>query len=767
MSILLAWPRSLLLLALTYVIFCSYVVQAKVDSLFTSSVTYCEPPEAILIQEFSIIYFAANQSVSFNISAASVEPGLKVRANIFLNVYGMQPVNITEDFCDLFGNALCPLPTYNFTGSSSLALPSSINVASKLPSIAYKIPDLEAFAQLTLTDINTGNVAACIQATLSNGWTTHQPAVSFSTGGFAIFALFSALLHSLLPSTPLAPSSFHNLPSIAPTRFVDFVLLFQQISSSGLLHLNFPLVYRAFTLNFAWAFGLFSDSQPIQRAINRMRHLTGGNLADGVQSPTAFVNRQLSPYNVPLPSGTSPSSFLSLVNAAFLAANRTIVARDSTTDSSAGNGPPATVTAGQQDILPAGIPVYVNSLNIGTANAFMSVFFTVLIGAVVGVGVLGIMYATLSFAVTRLKGNKWAWTDVMHAELRWFAISNGIRYAMVILNPVLIFAFFQWTLHDSWLSIFISVITLLCMAAAILYPAVQTLLISRRACPQVLYTTPSFARTFGALYNSFRMQRYHFFITLLVAAVVKSLFISFGKGSGLTQVIALLIIEIAVLVLLCIQKPHLSRGGDVLSIYLAITRVVAAILMFPFVESLQVKAIPRVAVGFVLIAVFSIAVVVMCVNVVLNFAAGLVWRRDASKPLGSSGGSSTDIEKGASIPAISTTLRPGNPTPTTSFSQEPSTHSRHTPQMSAAVSPNFTIPSFYTSEDEGEDGGMDESRSPRSPRHSHRRSQRSSFFTASSPPLTSRDEPFPSPPAHKESLQGQQQQATDTPIMAH
>jgi Transient receptor potential (TRP) ion channel/ML-like domain len=319
-----------------------------------------------------------------------------------------------------------PLPMYNFTGSSSIQLPSSIDVSSKVPSIAYKIPDLEAFAQVTLTDINSGDVAACVQATLSNGWSTHQPAVSFTTGGFAIFALFSALLHSLLPSTPLAPASSYSLPSIAPTRFVDFILLFQQIAITGFLHLNFPLVYRAFTLNFAWSLGLFSDSQPIQHAINRMRHLTGGNLADGVQSPTAFVNRQLSPYNAPPSTGTSPSSFLASANAAFLAANRSINVLDASTVSSTGNGPPPTVTSGGS--LPAGIPVYVNSLNIGTANAFMSVFFTVLIGAVVGAGVLGLMYVALTFMVTRLRGNKWAWTDVMHAELRYFAVSNGIRY---------------------------------------------------------------------------------------------------------------------------------------------------------------------------------------------------------------------------------------------------------------------------------------------------------------------------------------------------
>ena len=41
-------------------------------SLVTSSVTYCEPPETLLVQQFDVVYFANNQTVFFNISAASV-----------------------------------------------------------------------------------------------------------------------------------------------------------------------------------------------------------------------------------------------------------------------------------------------------------------------------------------------------------------------------------------------------------------------------------------------------------------------------------------------------------------------------------------------------------------------------------------------------------------------------------------------------------------------------------------------------------------------
>lgn len=332
---------------------------------------------------------------------------------------------------------------------------------------------------------------------------------------------------------------------------------------------------------------------------------------------------------------------------------------------------------------------------------------------------------------------------------------------MVVLYPVLIFTFFQWTLSDSWLAVFLSVIMLLCTAVAILYPTAQTLLIARRSSPQALYTTPSYIRTIGAFYIPYRQQRYHFFATMLAAAVLKSLFISFAKASGLAQVIALLIIEVALLVLVCAQKPYRSRGGDALAVYLAVTRVIAATLMIPFVQSLQIKAIPRVAVGFILLVLYSIAAVVMCVNVVLSFGNGLLWRRHTSKPLSSSDGSATDIEKarmpslGLLTPAIPSGLRPTNPTPTTSFSQELSAHSRHSPKMSAAVSPNYTIPSFYTSENEDDDMGIGgEGTLPQS--------RRSSFFTTSSPPLTSHGdqlffephyEPELPPPQHHDTSQ--------------
>lgn len=300
------------------------------------------------------------------------EANVNVTANLLLNVYGLNPLNITLDLCNILGGVLCPLPMYNFTGSSSVSLPNSLGVSGKIPGIAFKVPDLEAFAQLTLTEVTTGNVKACVQATLSNGWSTHQPAVEWATGGTVLAALLLAAWQSLSPE------------AITPFRLLDLIYLYQSIASTSLLSLNYPSTYRAFTLNFSWAIGLFptSSSSAVQSSINRMRHLTGGKLADAAAgSAVGFVNRKLSPYNVP------SSNFLAF--SANASSQRDV----------------QTVTAASSNVLQAGIPIYVNSIQIAAANAFMSVFICGLVLVASAAGVFLLAYGVL-FVMGRLM-TKW------------------------------------------------------------------------------------------------------------------------------------------------------------------------------------------------------------------------------------------------------------------------------------------------------------------------------------------------------------------------
>lgn len=102
--------------------------------------------------------------------------------NLALTVYDMHSMNFTVDLCPLLNSALYPLPTYKFIGSDWLALPSSLDITRRLPDIAYRIHGPEAFAQLTLTSVDIGDIKTCVQSTLSGGWSMRQATVEWLSG---------------------------------------------------------------------------------------------------------------------------------------------------------------------------------------------------------------------------------------------------------------------------------------------------------------------------------------------------------------------------------------------------------------------------------------------------------------------------------------------------------------------------------------------------------------------------------------------------------
>ena len=249
-----------------------------------------------------------------------------------------------------------------------------------------------SYAQLTLTEVNTGVLKACVQATLSNGWSAHQRAVEWAIAGLGLLALLSAIWFSA------------TWDSIAPIRLVDLFALYQWAAWTALLDLNYPSVYRAFATNFAWTMGLFSASadSPIQQSINNMRHLTGGTMADASGgSAVALVNRKLSPYNAFAAFFVQGVTQLSASKRSvlFAASNASTSYTSPATlgikqlDSA---GAVQLVTSSSSNVLQAGIPIYVNYTGIATANAFMTIFLVALMLFAILFAVLAVGYGIVS-----------------------------------------------------------------------------------------------------------------------------------------------------------------------------------------------------------------------------------------------------------------------------------------------------------------------------------------------------------------------------------
>ena len=217
--------------------------------------------------------------------------------------------------------------------------------------------------------------------------------------------------------------------------------------------------------------------------------------------------------------------------------------------------------------------------------------------------------------------------------------------------PLLIFIFYQWTLKDSWLSILISVLTLLTITVLIAYPAFQTLRVVRRESSSSLYAQNELhlSRN-GPLYAQYRPSRYFFFLILLGGFFLRAILIAFAQASGDVQLGLMIFFEFLLVAAHLALKPFKTKGGDVFLSYLAITRFVCTALMIAFLETLNVTSITRVIIGIFIAVIFSVSIIVVVLNLALHTVGGLWRRKRENLPVASSAGSSDELmlEKGNS-----------------------------------------------------------------------------------------------------------------------
>lgn len=119
--------------------------------------------------------------------------------------------------------------------TAPLILPDSLR--SQIPSIAYTVPDLQAFATVRIVDTVTSVRHLSLTAQLSNGHTTRQVGVLIATAVFALIAILLSWFHTgwyicrselnLGGGEEIVASNSINA---AQWRCVDIAYLFQAIA---------------------------------------------------------------------------------------------------------------------------------------------------------------------------------------------------------------------------------------------------------------------------------------------------------------------------------------------------------------------------------------------------------------------------------------------------------------------------------------------------------------------------------------------------------
>jgi hypothetical protein len=383
-----------------------------------------------------------------------------------------------------------------------------------------------------------------------------------------------------------------------------------------MLHLNFPSVYVAFVTNFAWSFGLFSDSKAIQSAIERMRKGTGSSLSEESQAPIAYTDRSLSPYNLAA-RAVSPDQSFDI--GSFIGGTASQPPKPSYSFLT-----PVTITGNGQTLEP-GIPVYVNYVNVATGNAFMTLFFTLLF--------LFLTFAALHFAILGIlkyaAKHRRPSAEEKLVEFRPIFASNAFRLVQICFLPAILLALFQWTLHDSWLCTFISVVIFLGALSALGYP---TYLIVRQVLtegPTSLSKDSVKRSPQGALLGPFLDARYYFFTVTILTPIIRAAFVSLARFDGFIQVVGLVTLELLYLLLLLFLRPGHNRRADVFDVTIAIIRLICTAALLPFVkEKIDVEAIPRTAIGIGIAAILSVGVLLLFFNMLVHIVPWKwTWRK--------------------------------------------------------------------------------------------------------------------------------------------
>lgn len=485
------------------------------------------------------------------------------------------------------------------------------------------MPNLEAYARVQLISTSTNEVAACLQATLSNGWTTQFTSVKWGTGMFTLAAGIVGLIHSI----------YVNSISPAIYRWFDILTLYQTAAAAGLMHLNYPLTFSNFVQNFHWSLGLFY-SKPMQSTITAMRNHTGGKMPGDAYDDVQYINRRLSPYNVfsvnltPVLNDwdTLPNFITSLKSDSASLAKRAELAQKI----------PSLIDQQGASNLTTGIPVYTNTMGITQANAYDTIFFFFLAFLAIFIGI-HILLGVIVWVFSRGRKNNWA---TRLANTWWdFCAANGLRACLVFFFPIFIFGFYQWNIgtKDSGLSIFFAVLGMLMVLVPMVTVFALSVVRARRlrsdADVSPLYTDYHFYHAVGdALYRQYR-QKYHFFwfAPILLGMIAKAAFIGFGQSNAWAQVIGCLVVEFIVLCCQLVLRPHKDRKGDWLGVILTMFRMGIFGLLIAFIEQMHVKAIPRTAIGIVEIALVGIPTVILLFGLIFNAFYGVFWRRKKAR----------------------------------------------------------------------------------------------------------------------------------------
>ena len=419
--------------------------------------------------------------------------------------------------------------------------------------IAYTVPDLDADVQIVIKRQDTGEKIACVEASLSNGKTVYQVGVAWTTAiisglGLAASAITSGLGHS-------------NTAAHVAANALSLFGFMQSQAMIGMTSVHMPPIVESWTQDFQWSMGIIHVGF-LQTICTWYQRSTGG-------TPTTLLS-QLSDTSVEVLKRRKRD----FVDPAFNLMKRSaniLMKRD---------------TSQKVQV--------VRGLDRGGFRAGIeetNIFLTGLIFFVVFVCVVVIIIAAFKlFCELLVKNGKMKTDKFQDFRNGWKVVTRGILFRLTLIGfpQMCVLCLWEFTQRDSAGEVVLAVVMFLSMLVALGWAAQKVIRLAKRSVTMhknpayILYSDPSCLNKWGFLYVQYRATAYYFVVPYLFYILVKGMFIGLSQPSPVVQTVALVIIEAAMLVSVCVLRPWMDKKTNVYNISIAVVNFLNAIFLLIF-----------------------------------------------------------------------------------------------------------------------------------------------------------------------------------------
>lgn len=548
--------------------------------LRSNSLATCQESNGFTASLFNFVFTPNNNTALISLIATSTIEG-HVLFDVAISAYGYQIVRTTINPCDI-EIGLCPMapgemipPPFN--------LPITKSAAAQIPGIAYMFPDLDATVRVYVNMTSgpqAGQRVACLEADISNGKTVDLVGVKWATAAIAGLALLSSAVVSGL--------GYSNAASHVAANALSLFGYFQAQAMIGLCAVPLPPVVASWTQDFQWSMGIINVGF-IQDILTWYQRATGGTatlLLDSLHAVSVQVEKRGLPAIEPT---------VGVVKRAAGSLAQPVVARAVSIVKR------ANLQTSFGSYIVFGIQRVAFRAKIETTNLFLTgltFFYIFTLFAALGV-VLFRGFCEVAWRTNIIKSDKFE-----DFRKGWLTMLKGILYRVTLIGfpQIVIFCLWELTQNDSPAAMVLAVFFFFGMTLTLGWASFKVIRMARRSVAlhrnpaYILFSDPQSLNKWGFLYVQFRASAYYFIVPVLFYIMVKGMFIGLAQRSGITQAIALIILETAALITASVMRPWMDKSTNSFNIAICSMNFVNAILLFVFTD---VFTLPPLVIGVV------------------------------------------------------------------------------------------------------------------------------------------------------------------------